>query len=108
MHGMHYYWQVIEKYKLGNPKNFHYLNQSKCYKLDGIDDADEYIATRRAMDIVGISEEEQVCIVHYWSDEYLISWSFIYIIYFVFRRQYLELWLQFFILEILILQRVKR
>ncbi|KMZ60261.1 putative Myosin XI [Zostera marina] len=54
--------EVIEKYKLGNPKNFHYLNQSKCYKLDGIDDADEYIATRRAMDIVGISEEEQEAI----------------------------------------------
>ncbi|KAA8534806.1 hypothetical protein F0562_029752 [Nyssa sinensis] len=48
-----------EKYKLGNPKSFHYLNQSTCYKLDGVDDAEEYLATRRAMDIVGISEEEQ-------------------------------------------------
>ncbi|GER36038.1 myosin XI [Striga asiatica] len=48
-----------EKYKLENAESFHYLNQSKCYKLDGISDAEEYLATRRAMDIVGISEEEQ-------------------------------------------------
>ncbi|XP_042004370.1 myosin-17-like [Salvia splendens] len=51
-----------EKYKLGSPESFHYLNQSKCYKLDGISDAEEYLATRRAMDIVGISEEEQEAI----------------------------------------------
>ncbi|KAK6126771.1 hypothetical protein DH2020_039479 [Rehmannia glutinosa] len=48
-----------EKYKLGSPESFHYLNQSKCYKLDGVSDAEEYLATGRAMDIVGISEEEQ-------------------------------------------------
>ncbi|XP_058105596.1 myosin-9-like isoform X4 [Magnolia sinica] len=49
----------IEKYKLGDPKSFHYLNQSNCYELVGVSDAHDYIATRRAMDIVGISEEEQ-------------------------------------------------
>ncbi|KAE9445891.1 hypothetical protein C3L33_22213, partial [Rhododendron williamsianum] len=49
----------IERYKLGNPRMFHYLNQSKCYELDGLDDSIEYLATRRAMDIVGISSEEQ-------------------------------------------------
>lgn len=52
--------QEREKYGLGNPESFHYLNQSKCYKLDGVSDAEEYLATRRAMDIVGISEDEQV------------------------------------------------
>nr|XP_034913354.1 myosin-17-like isoform X2 [Populus alba] len=51
-----------ERYKLENPKSFHYLNQTNCYKLDGVDDAEEYLATRRAMDIVGISEEEQEAI----------------------------------------------
>ncbi|XP_044471715.1 myosin-17-like [Mangifera indica] len=51
--------EVREKYKLDHPKTFHYLNQSNCYKLDGVDDTEEYLATRRAMDIVGISEEEQ-------------------------------------------------
>lgn len=61
--------QVREKYKLEHPKSFHYLNQSNCYKLDGIDDAQEYLATRRAMDVVGISEEEQVCV----SQNFLIS-----------------------------------
>lgn len=49
----------IEKYKLGSPKSFHYLNQSNCYELDGVNDGHEYLATRRAMDIIGISEEEQ-------------------------------------------------
>lgn len=54
------YLQDIAKYKLGNPKSFHYLNQSNCYELDGVNDAHEYLATRRAMDIVGISDQEQV------------------------------------------------
>ncbi|TYI05117.1 hypothetical protein ES332_A10G065500v1 [Gossypium tomentosum] len=49
----------IERYRLGSPKTFHYLNQSSCYELDGVDDAHEYLATRRAMDIVGINDEEQ-------------------------------------------------
>lgn len=52
--------QDIKKYKLGNPQSFHYLNQSSCYELDGVDDASEYLETRRAMDVVGISNEEQV------------------------------------------------
>ncbi|XP_052211459.1 myosin-6-like isoform X2 [Diospyros lotus] len=49
----------VKRYKLGNPRSFHYLNQSNCYELDGIDDCKEYIATRKAMEIVGISSEEQ-------------------------------------------------
>ncbi|RYR03104.1 hypothetical protein Ahy_B06g081929 isoform C [Arachis hypogaea] len=54
-------WEIIEimKYKLGHPKTFHYLNQSNCYELEGIDEHKEYIATRRAMDVVGMSSEEQ-------------------------------------------------
>ncbi|KAG9447665.1 hypothetical protein H6P81_013793 [Aristolochia fimbriata] len=49
----------IERYKLGNPRSFHYLNQSNCYELDEINDAKEYQATRRAMEVVGISYDEQ-------------------------------------------------
>ncbi|CAN4102059.1 unnamed protein product [Withania somnifera] len=49
----------IQRYKLDNPRSFHYLNQSNCYQLDGVDDSKEYLATRRAMDVVGISLEEQ-------------------------------------------------
>ncbi|KAK4425365.1 Myosin-8 [Sesamum alatum] len=48
-----------EKYKLGNPRTFHYLNQSNCIELDGVDDTKEYVDTRRAMDVVGISSDEQ-------------------------------------------------
>ena len=40
---------------------FHYLNQSNCFELEGFDESKEYRDTRRAMDIVGISSEEQVC-----------------------------------------------
>ncbi|KAM7250190.1 hypothetical protein ACFE04_022073 [Oxalis oulophora] len=54
--------EEVEKYKLGNPKTFHYLNQSKCYELVGVSDAHDYLATRRAMDIVGISAKEQEAI----------------------------------------------
>ena len=53
-------FQDIERYKLGNPRTFHYLNQSNCFELDGMDDSKEYLATRRAMDVVGITSDEQV------------------------------------------------
>ncbi|XP_057445257.1 myosin-6-like isoform X2 [Lotus japonicus] len=49
----------VNRYKLGNPRTFHYLNQSNCYELDGVDDSKEYLDTRRAMDVVGISSDEQ-------------------------------------------------
>ncbi|KAB2071095.1 hypothetical protein ES319_A08G199900v1 [Gossypium barbadense] len=49
----------IEKYKLGDPKSFHYLNKSSCYELVGVDDSHDYLATKKAMDIVGISVGEQ-------------------------------------------------
>ncbi|MED6197401.1 hypothetical protein PIB30_056154, partial [Stylosanthes scabra] len=54
--------EEIEKYKLGSPKTFHYLNQSKCYELADVSDAREFLATRRAMDIVGISQKDQEAI----------------------------------------------
>ncbi|WZZ66553.1 hypothetical protein YC2023_077923 [Brassica napus] len=49
----------VERFKLGDPKSFRYLNQSSCFELDGVNDAEEYLATRKAMDVVGISEQEQ-------------------------------------------------
>ncbi|OVA09470.1 IQ motif [Macleaya cordata] len=51
--------KVAEKYKLSHPSYFHYLNQSKTYELDGVSSAQEYMKTKRAMDIVGISLDEQ-------------------------------------------------
>lgn len=49
----------VQRFKLGNTRAFHYLNQSNCYELDGVDDSKEYIATRKAMDVVGINADEQ-------------------------------------------------
>ncbi|CAN1278918.1 XI-2 [Linum perenne] len=49
----------IKKFKVGNARTFRYLNQSECIQLDGIDDPKEYIVTRKAMEVVGISAEEQ-------------------------------------------------
>ncbi|XP_055811970.1 myosin-6-like [Solanum dulcamara] len=51
--------QDVEKYKVGNPRSFHYLNQSNFFELAGVDESEEYLATRRAMDVVGISHDEQ-------------------------------------------------
>ncbi|XP_073106123.1 myosin-8 isoform X2 [Elaeis guineensis] len=49
----------VKRYKLGNPRTFHYLNQTNCFELDGIDDSKEYLETRKAMDIIGINSDEQ-------------------------------------------------
>ncbi|KAI3746816.1 hypothetical protein L6452_09257 [Arctium lappa] len=54
--------KVCEKYKLGKPKTFHYLNQTNCYELSGVDESKEYLATIKAMDVVGISSDEQEAI----------------------------------------------
>ncbi|KAF7804577.1 myosin-6-like isoform X2 [Senna tora] len=51
--------EEVQKYKLGKPSTFHYLNQTNCYELEGLDESKEYIATRKAMDVVGISSQEQ-------------------------------------------------
>eukprot|EP01018_Ginkgo_biloba_P007667 Gb_30020 [translate_table: standard] len=52
----------VEKYKLGDPRTLHYLNQSRAYELCGVSNAREYVKTRRAMDIVGINLDEQEAI----------------------------------------------
>ncbi|KAJ8441661.1 hypothetical protein Cgig2_019048 [Carnegiea gigantea] len=49
----------VKRFKVDNPKTFHYLNQSNCYSVDAIDDAKEYLAARRAMDVVGIGPDDQ-------------------------------------------------
>jgi myosin V len=50
----------VKRFKVGDPRSFHYLNQTNCYEVANVDDAREYIETRNAMDIVGIDQEEQV------------------------------------------------
>ncbi|XP_017698241.2 myosin-8-like [Phoenix dactylifera] len=49
----------VERFKLRNPGTFRYLNQSNCFELEGVDDSKEYLETRKAMDIIGISSDEQ-------------------------------------------------
>ncbi|GJM84472.1 hypothetical protein PR202_ga00145 [Eleusine coracana subsp. coracana] len=51
--------QDADKYKLAHPRNFNYLNQSHTFELQGVSDAEEYLKTRRAMDIVGICFADQ-------------------------------------------------
>lgn len=68
--------QDSEKYKLECPSQFHYLNQSTIYELEGVSNADEYIKTRRAMTIVGISEDEQVKMVSFSCLLILLSFCF--------------------------------
>jgi myosin-5 len=48
------------KYKLADARTFHYLNQSPVFELNNVNNAQEYLKTRRAMDVVGISTDEQV------------------------------------------------
>jgi myosin heavy subunit len=45
---------------VGDPRQFHYLNQSDCFEVDRINDYQEYMDMRNAMDIVGMNAEEQV------------------------------------------------
>jgi hypothetical protein len=52
--------QDCERYKLGDMKSFHYLNQSDCYELNNVSNGREYVKTRRAMDVVGINPDDQV------------------------------------------------
>ncbi|KAJ4806937.1 Myosin-17 [Rhynchospora pubera] len=48
-----------ERFKVGHPSEYHYLNQSECFQVDRIDDYKEYMDMRNAMDIVGMNAEEQ-------------------------------------------------
>ena len=43
------------------PRSHRYLNRSTCFDLPGMDNAKEYAATRRSMDVVGIPPVDQVC-----------------------------------------------
>lgn len=45
--------------RLKPAKQFRYLNQSNCYDLKGVSNAEEYRRTRRSMSVVGIPEAEQ-------------------------------------------------
>lgn len=59
------WFQDVKKFKVGDPRSFHYLNQTNCYEVANVDDAREYLETRNAMDVVGIGQEEQVYFIEF-------------------------------------------
>ncbi|KAF3322324.1 myosin-1-like protein [Carex littledalei] len=48
-----------EKLNLKNVQDYKYLNQSTCYSIPGIDDADRFRSVQEAMNVVHISKENQ-------------------------------------------------
>lgn len=64
-----FFFQEVKKFKLGDPRTFHYLNQTNCYEVSNVDDAREYLETRNAMDIVGIGQESQVRLMTLYKDQ---------------------------------------
>lgn len=49
--------QLAETYMLTPANSYHYLSQSGCFSLDGINDAIMFDNLRLAMNVLGISEE---------------------------------------------------
>lgn len=52
-----------EDLRLKDAKGFHYTNQSSCFELKGVDDAEEFRRTIEAMDVIGITKDEQKSIM---------------------------------------------
>lgn len=44
---------------ISTPDYYHYLSQSRCYQVDGLDDASEFRDTLKAMSVMGMSEQQQ-------------------------------------------------
>ncbi len=44
---------------LSKPSDYNYLNQSKCYTLDGVDESYEFSRLQQSMEMVGFSPEKQ-------------------------------------------------
>ncbi|KAL0796876.1 hypothetical protein Bca101_068253 [Brassica carinata] len=48
-----------EKLNLSSAKEYKYLQQSNCYSINGVDDAERFQAVTEALDIVHVSKEDQ-------------------------------------------------
>ncbi|ELR11773.1 myosin IF, putative [Acanthamoeba castellanii str. Neff] len=63
----HIFYQLLEgaspaekqEFFLSKPQDYHYLNQSGCFTVSGVDDSSEFRATRTAMNVIGLGAEEQ-------------------------------------------------
>ncbi|PRP86414.1 hypothetical protein PROFUN_05333 [Planoprotostelium fungivorum] len=47
-------------FKLGSVDQYKYLNSSGCTAIQGVNDADEFRATKHAMNVIGIPEQDQL------------------------------------------------
>ena len=51
--------RMAQQLQLYDPQNFHYMNQSNCYNVDDINDQSDFRETVKAMNTIGISQQEQ-------------------------------------------------
>ncbi|CAN6463362.1 unnamed protein product [Victoria cruziana] len=51
--------ELRDKLNLRNASEYNYLNQSKCFKIDGVDDSDMFCKVKEALDVVHISKDDQ-------------------------------------------------
>lgn len=59
----HIFYQLVaspraQQYGLGGCEHYHYLNQSQCYQVDGVDDALDFEVMLQAMFDLGFSKDE--------------------------------------------------
>ncbi|XP_076051644.1 dilute class unconventional myosin isoform X10 [Oratosquilla oratoria] len=50
---------LIKNLKLGDQDTFHYLNQGGSPHIDGVDDSEDFVATCRALSLLGIDRDQQ-------------------------------------------------
>jgi myosin V len=48
-----------KKWKITNPREFYYLNQSSCLEVDGMNDGNEFVETISALKTLNFSNEDQ-------------------------------------------------
>ncbi|MCJ1387433.1 class II myosin [Xylographa bjoerkii] len=48
-----------ELFGIQQPQSYHYLSQSKCFDVPGIDDASDFNDTLNAMKVIGLAQSEQ-------------------------------------------------
>ena len=48
-----------EDFGIHGPDAFEYCSKGECFTVDGVDDAKEFAEVRHAMDVIGITKNEQ-------------------------------------------------
>ncbi len=51
--------QLTSELSLTSPDYFHYLNQGRCYQVEGVDDTADWKDTVNAMKVMGFTQQEQ-------------------------------------------------